>query len=119
MSRYVILVLLNLPLIVAGITGALVDYKLNKSSGRKFIISTLLWLSILAGLILAEPLYIFLAEHNLTRTATMSLFDVILFTGLIYIFYLLGRSRSKLEYLERRTNDLHQEISIRLSKPKD
>ena len=48
----------------------------------------------------------------------MSLFDVIQFTGIIYILYMANRSRIKADVLERRVQDLHQELSIKLSNTK-
>lgn len=118
MSRYLILVLLNLPLIISGLLGSLIDYKTNKISKSKYIFLTLLWVVILLGLSIAEPFYQFLYSRNLTETASMSLFDVIQFTGIIYILYMANRSRIKADVLERRVQDLHQELSIRLSDDK-
>lgn len=117
MSRYLILVLLNLPLIIGGIMGALIDFKTNKISKSKFWFLTGLWLVILGGLAVAEPFYTYLYSRNLTETESMSLFDVIQFTGIIYILFMANRSRIKADVLERRVQDLHQELSIKLSEP--
>jgi len=114
-SRYLILVLLNLPLILAGLLGSLIDLKTHKISRGKYIFQTLLWLVILTGLSLAQPFYRYLYHHHLTRTDAMSLFDVVEITGIIYILFMANRSRIKTEVLERRLQDLHQELSIRLS----
>lgn len=101
---------------MAGMLGAITQYKLGKSSKNKLIAQLLLWFIILGGLIIAEPLYEWLYGQQLTQTEPLSLFDVIQITAIIITFYLATRTRSKLEDVERRLNDLHQEVSIRLSK---
>lgn len=116
MSRYLILVLLNLPLILAGLLGALVDFKTNKLSRNKYIFVTVLWLIIFVGLASAQYIYEFLFSHNLTQTEPLSLFDVIQITGIIFVLYMANRSRVRVENLERRLQDLHQELSIKLSR---
>lgn len=115
MSRYTILLLLNLPLIIAALLGALVDYKTGKLSRKKYILQTTIWLLILCGLASASYIYQFLFSNQLTETEPLSLFDVIQITGIITILFMANRSRIKLETLERRVQDLHQELSIRLS----
>lgn len=115
MSRYLILVLLNLPLILAGLLGSLIDFKTNKINRSKYIFQTVLWLLIFAGLALTEVVYNFLYTHHLTKTNSMTLFDVIEITGIIYILFMANRSRIKLDSMERRMQDMHQELSIKLS----
>jgi hypothetical protein len=115
-SRYLILVLLNTPLIIAALLGALVDFKLGKLRRNKFIFQVTLWLLILSGLFFAKPIYLFLFSNDLTQTEPLSLFDVIQITGIITVLFMANRSRIKVETLERRVQDLHQELSIRLSK---
>jgi hypothetical protein len=114
-SRYLILVLLNTPLILAALLSALVDYKTKKFSRRKYLAYTSVWVIIFAGLAAAQPIYQFLFSRNLTQTEPLSLFDVIQITGIILVLFMANRSRLKLEDLERRVQDLHQELSIRLS----
>lgn len=115
MSRYLLLFLLNLPFILAALLGAVTQYKLKKSSRRRFTLQILLWLLILVGLAVARPLYEWLYSNELTQTEPLSLFDVIQITSIVVIFYIANRTRTKLEETERRLQDLHQELSIRLS----
>jgi len=115
MSRYLILLILNIPLIVAALLGILVEYKLGKLSTKKFLFQTSIWLVIFAGLASAQPIYHFLFSNNRTQTEPLSLFDVIQITGIITVLFMANRSRIKVETLERRVQDLHQELSIRLS----
>ena len=116
MSRYLILVILNVPLIAAALLSALVDYKMGKFPRKTFIRQIVIWIVIFSGLAGAKFIYQFLFSNGLTQTEPLSLFDVIQITGIIIVLFMANRSRIKLETLERRVQDLHQELSIRLSK---
>lgn len=118
MSRYLILIILNTPLILVAILGALVSYKLNHLSLRRLVIKVTFWVVVFAGLLSAEHIYNFLYSNNLTRTEPLSLFDVFQITGVIFVFFLVNRLYVKVDVLERRVQDLHQELSIRLSTTK-
>jgi len=115
MSRYLLLILLNAPFIIAAIVSAIVGFKLGTIPRRRFFFRISLWVIVFVGLILAEPLYDYLFNHKLTDTEPLSLFDVVQITGIVVVFYIATRTRAKLDTLERRVQDLHQELSIRLS----
>lgn len=116
MSRYLILLILNTPFVVVSIINALVAYKLGRLSQKKFWFQVALWVLVFGGLALAEPIYEFLFSNNLTQTEPLSLFDVIQITGILLVLFIVNRYRTKVDALERRVQDLHQELSIRLSK---
>ena len=116
MSRYTILILLNIPIIVLGIISAVVAFKLNRTNRRQLIFRLFLWAAIFLGLMFAEPIYSFLFSHNLTQTEPLSLFDVIQITGIIFTLFLANRAFIKADLMERRFEDLHRELSIYLSK---
>lgn len=118
MSRYFLLLLLTSPFILLSILSALTKYKLGRSTKKHFLIQVVVWLLILIGLASAESIYIWLFQHRLTQTEPLSLFDVIQITAIVVVFYIANRSRSKIETLEKRIQDLHQELSIRLSDKK-
>lgn len=118
MSRYLLLFLLNLPFILAAMLSHVTQYKLGKTSKRRLQVQLTLWTLILIGLASAEPIYNWLFTNNLTQTESLSLFDVVQITALVIIFYIANRSRLKIEVLEHRLNDLHQEVSIKLSQHK-
>jgi len=107
--------LLNTPFIIAGMINALVSYKMKKMSRRRFLFQVSVGVIVFVGLASAKPIYEFLFSRNLTQTEPLSLFDVILVTGIVALFFLAQRTRTKLENLERRVQDLHQELSIQLS----
>jgi hypothetical protein len=115
MSRYVLLLLINLPFILVAIVSQITRYKMKRSSKRRLYVQMLLWFLILGGLITAEPLYTWLFARGLTQTDSLSLFDVVQITAIVIIFFIANQSRQKIETLERRLQDLHQEVSIRLS----
>jgi len=115
MSRYLILLILTAPFILAALLNALVAYKLHKISRKRYLMQTLAWIIILAGISLANPIYGYLFSNNLTTTEPLSLFDVIQITGIVAVLFIANRARAKIETLERRLQDLHQELSIQLS----
>lgn len=115
MSRYLLLFLFNLPFILAALLSAVTQYKLGHSTKRRMYVQVVVWSMILIGLALAGPIYRYLFNNHLTATEPLSLFDVIQVTGIVITFYIANRTRAKVEVLERRVNDLHQELSIRLS----
>lgn len=116
MSRYTLLVLLNTPLIMLGVMNAVVAYKLDRTSKRRFIFRLVLWLGIFVGLIFAETIYNYLFSSGLTQTEPLSLFDVIQITAIILVLFLANLANSRVAILEKQVRDLHQELSIRLSK---
>ena len=118
MSRYLILLILSLPFILLAILSAVTKYKLGHSTKKQLVTQVVMWLLILIGLASAESIYNWLFQHKLTQTEPLSLFDVIQITAIIIVFYMANRSRSKIEVLEKRIQDLHQELSIRISKNK-
>ena len=116
MSRYLLLFLLNTPFVLAALLSALTQYKLGRITPQRFTALVIVWVIILIGLAFAHPIYAWLFSHKLTDTEPLSLFDVIQITGIIVVFYIANRTRAKLERLETRVQDLHQALSIELSK---
>jgi hypothetical protein len=115
MSRYMILVILNFPLIMAGFLSALVGYKMGLVGKRRFILRAILWLGILFGLVFAEPIYRFLFSNNLTATEPLSLFDVVQITGIVFTLFIASQAYARVDLLERRMQELHRELSIKFS----
>lgn len=73
------------------------------------------WGVIGLGLCLAQPIYSWLFSHNLTETEPLSLFDVVQITAIVVLFYAVNRTRGRVDILEQRLRNLHEELSIRLS----
>lgn len=118
MSRYLILVLLNIPLVVAAILNTVISFKLGHLSLKRFVIKTSFWIVVLVALISTDAIYTTLYSKGLTQTEPLSLFDVLQITGVIYVFYLVNRLYVRVDVLERKFNNLHRQISIDLSKKK-
>lgn len=115
MSRYVLLIILNTPLIIIGILNTTVSYKMKNIGKRRFIFRLVLWIGIFVGLLFAEPIYNYLFTNNLTQTEPLSLFDVIQITAIISILFIANQANLRASILEKQVRDLHQELSIRLS----
>ena len=118
MSRYLILLILNLPFVLLSILGTITRYKLNRLTKKRLIIQIIFWILLLIGLASAELIYNWLFQNKLTATEPLSLFDVIQITAIVTIFYIANKSYIKISNLEKRVQDLHQELSIRLSDKK-
>lgn len=116
MSRYLLLFLINLPFIFLALLSSLTQYKLKKASLKKTVLKFIIWFFVLIGLALAEPIYIWLYKNQLTETEPLSLFDVVQITSIVMLYYLYNSSRTKIDNIEKKLNDLHQELSIMLSK---
>lgn len=115
MSRYLLLLILNLPLILMAIMAIITRYKLRKASRRRTVAHLLFWLLILTGLIFAQPLYEWLFSSGYTDTDSLSLFDVIQITAIVAILYVVTRMRSRVDTLEQKLASLHREMSILMS----
>jgi hypothetical protein len=113
--RYIILVLLNLPIILLALINIVTQYKTKKAEPRRFRFQIILWLVILVVLVSSFPLYNYLSGKPILDSSELSLFDIVQTTTIIYLFYIVNDHRRKIERDERTIRDLHQEISIRLS----
>ena len=79
------------------------------------ILKFVFWITLL---IFTEPIYNWLYSEGLTQTEALSLFDVIIITVSLLLFFLVNKLYVKVDVLERRVQDLHQELSIRLTEKK-
>lgn len=118
--RYLILILLNLPIIVVALVNIVTQYKLRKVSTSRFRHQLLMWLVIMIILISSFPLYNILNDNDPFSSDELSLFDIVQTTAIIFLVYAANNQRQRLDQNERRLRELHQELSIRLSEePKD
>lgn len=113
--RYVILVLLNVPIILLALMNIITQYKMKRIPSTRFRHQFLLWLIILVVLISSFPIYNLLNGRTLLDSRELSSFDIAETTVLILLFYIVNNQRRKIEENERMTRDLHQELSIKLS----
>ncbi len=114
--RYVLLVALNIPIILLAFINLITQYKLKKIDKTRFKRQITIWSAILALLIFSFPLYNASIGYPLLASDMLNLFDVFQTTAIIYILYFLNNQHRKIEQNEHLIRDLHQELSIKLSK---
>lgn len=115
MSKYTLLILLNLPFVIFGVAKAISAYKKGTVGPMDLAIRLGFWLLVLIGLIFAEEIYDYLVVKGLTDSTPLSIADVVLVTGLSFCLFLILRLYGKLEAQERRFANLHERLSIVLS----
>ena len=113
--RYIILVLLNLPVIFLALINIITQYKVGRISPRRFKQQVFLWLVILIVLICSFPVYNHLSGKPILDAHELSSFDIVQTTAIVYMIYTLNNHRRKIEQNEKQLRDLHQELSIRLA----
>jgi hypothetical protein cdiviTM7_01388 len=113
--RYLVLVLLNVPIILAALINIVTQYKLRKVSPARFRHQLIIWLILMIVLIGSFPLYNISIGHPPLDSSELSLFDILQTTAIILLFYIVNNQRQRIDQNERRLRDLHQELSIRLS----
>jgi hypothetical protein len=113
--RYIILVLLNLPVILLALVNIITQYKIRKVSKARFRHQIILWLVILVVLVCSFPLYNYLVNKPLFDSSALSLFDIVQTAALVFMFYVVNRQRQQIEQNEQMLHDLHREISIKLA----
>ena len=116
--RYLILVLINVPIILEAIINIITQYKLRKVSVTRFRHQLIIWMVIMVVLIGSFPLYNISIGHPPLDSSELSLFVILQTTTIILLFYIANNQRQRIDQNERRLRDLHQELSIRLSDEK-
>lgn len=111
-NKYAILVIVNLPLLLIGIVGAITNHKTGRTSRARMIVEIIFWLAIGVFLILLEPLYNTLIRHHLTNSAPMNIFDVGLLTLLILTLLVVKNINEKLSNLNRKISRMHESIVL-------
>lgn len=118
MSRYLLLLIVTLPFILLALIGIITRFKMRRITKRRAVWQVALWIVLLFGLATAEPIYHWLFANNFTATDSLSLFDVVQIFFIVLLLYVVNGLSVRLESTEKRVNDLHQEVSIRLSSKK-
>ena len=86
--RYLILVLLNVPIILAALINIITQYKLRKVSVTRFRHQLIIWMVIMVVLIGSFPLYNISISHPPLDSSELSLFDILQTTAIILLFYI-------------------------------
>lgn len=114
--RYLVLVLLNMPIILSALINIITQYKLRRVSVTRFRHQIIIWLVILVVLIGSFPLYNYLNHRSLFDSSELSVFDIVQTTAIILLFYIFNNQRQRTDQNEHRLRDLHQALSIKLSR---
>jgi hypothetical protein len=117
--RYVVLLLLNVPIIMVALLNLITRYKLSRVTKERFYTQMSLWAILLVVFIASFPLYNYFSGKPILDSSELSLFDIVQTTAIIFLLYVVNTMRQKSEKTERTLRDLHQELSIRLSKDED
>lgn len=112
--RYLVLLVLNAPIIILAFINLLVHFKMHKISRRRFYQQLGIWFMISVVLICSYPVYNLLNDRPLLDASSLNAFDIIQTTAVIYLFYVVNDHRRKIERAEKAFRDLHQELSIKL-----
>jgi len=110
--RYLILILLNAPIILLGLVNIVTQYKLRKVSKPRFFQQLVLWGGALIVIIGAFPLYNIVTGRPPLDSTDLSLFDIVEITSIVLLFYIVINQRQKVDQLEARVRDLHRKLSI-------
>jgi len=114
--RYIILVLLNLPIILLALINIVTQYKLKKITAVRFRHQIILWIILLIVLVGSFPIYNYVNDRPPLDSSELSLFDVAQTTAIVVLIYAANTQRRRSEQNEKAFRDLHQELSISLSK---
>ncbi len=114
--RYLILVLLNTPIIFLALINIITQYKLKQVSITRLRHQLSIWLIILIVLIGSFPLYNILSGRAPLDSHELSLFDIIQTSAIVFLFYAFNSQRQRSDQIDLRLRNLHQELSIRLSR---
>jgi len=114
--RYILLVILNLPIILLAFINIFTQYKLKYVSRNHFRHQVSIWLIITLVLVGSFPIYNLIIGNSLFESEEFSVFDILQTTAIVYLVYIINHQRQKIESAENNFRDLHQELSIKLSK---
>ena len=114
MSKYLLLILINAPIVLLGIVRAITRYKTKPAriSKNKAVYEVLFWLSIGVALSFAQPIYNALVRYNLTDSTPMSLFDVAVLTLFVFALLLIVETNEELTSLRKTVSRLHEKLAI-------
>lgn len=116
MIRYLLLILLNLPIIVVSIITNVAKYKMNKMPRKNFLRRALFWSCAFIAVCAGFPVYNLLYNINPIFDTGLSLLEIILITCVIHLMFSIGSISIKVEENEKTMRELHQQLSIDLSK---
>jgi len=116
--RYLVLLLLNLPIVLLALVNTVTLYKLKKISKQKFRHQVLIWFGIFVVVAGSFPAFNWISGRPLFASENFSTFDIVQTTVIVYLLYILNKQRQRIDNVEKIIRDLHTELSIKLSEKK-
>ena len=116
--RYLLLLILNLPIIILAFLNVTTDFKMKKITRNKFLKQIIVWVFILVVIIGSFPVYNLLSGKDILNSSELSLFDIAEITVITWIIYSINSIRQKLDKVDLRQRKIHEELSIKLSETK-
>lgn len=114
-NKFIILGVINTPIIIFGIVRAVSSYKTSRISKLRCKIEVVLWILIALGLVAVEPIYNLLVSNQLTDSAPMSIFDVVLLTFVLMSIFFIIRTNEKVSLVNKKIARLHESYAIKES----
>jgi len=114
--RYILLIILNAPIVLLAFMNIITQYKLKKNTRDQFRRQIIVWITITLVLFCSFPIYNLISGRPIFQSDDFSAFDIIQTTVIVYLIYLANHQHQRLELQEKRYRDLHQKLSIKLSK---
>jgi hypothetical protein len=112
MNKYLLIVILNLPIAIIGILWSTASYKTKSMTKKRYRLEVLFWVLIVISLISIEPIYNILIRANLTDSSPLSLIDIAALTLIVFCLFLIERLQEKITDLNKKFSTLHEEIVI-------
>lgn len=107
--RYILLVILNLPVVAMAVLNVITQHKMGTISSRRFRQQIIFWIILLLVITLSFPIYNLVVGRPVFDSASLSGFDIAEITAIVFLIYAANNLRRKLEQAERRLRDLHQD----------
>jgi hypothetical protein len=113
LTKYNILIILCLPILLLFLIRIYDNYKRGKISTRGLFILLLFWLILTLGILFNQQIFDYLENSNLISSTPLSLYDVIQITSIIFLIYLVFRLTFRNEELQNKLSKLNQEIALK------
>jgi hypothetical protein len=110
--RYIILILLNVPVVLLALLSFITKYKMRKITKKRFKTQIFIWSAILLVLVGSFPVYNYMVGRPLLDSHELSLFDIAQTTVMILLLYIVNTLRQKIQRTEKMLRDLHQNLSL-------
>lgn len=115
MTRYLLLVALNVPVLITALVITIASYKMGQIGKQRLIWRTAFWSAAIFAVVAAFPLYNYAQNRPVFSIHDISLLEIVLVTAVIYLTLITTRLAQKIKNLERTQRDLHQILSLKLS----